>query len=232
MSDAAVQQKPGLIGRIFPKTPNFFQLLEAQSALAANAMSALVDYMDTGQKAVGKQVKAVLTEADPLKEQSMSALNSAFSTPMDREDLYRAISTLHHVVNYAKSTVREMEVLRVAPDSFMHSMAVQLSTGATALNTGYAKLQKETAAAEADAYAAREAERNVEKLYRKALANLFDPTSDMERIAAVEGPTGPAAVEHVMEVFKKREVYRHLSNAGDRVAHAGECLHDIIVKMV
>jgi hypothetical protein len=35
-----------------------------------------------------------------------------------------------------------------------------------------------------------------------------------------------------MEVFKRREIYRHLSNAGDRVAHAGECLHDIVVKMV
>ncbi|MEZ5095468.1 MAG: hypothetical protein R2731_04785 [Nocardioides sp.] len=54
----------------------------------------------------------------------------------------------------------------------------------------------------------------------------------MERLHRLDGPTGPAALEHVMDVFKRREVYRHLSNASDRVARAGEVLHDIVVKMV
>ncbi len=44
--------------------------------------------------------------------------------------------------------------------------------------------------------------------------------------------TGPAALKRVMEVFKKREVYRHMSNAADRLARAGEVLRDIVVKLV
>jgi len=32
--------------------------------------------------------------------------------------------------------------------------------------------------------------------------------------------------------FKKREVYRHLANMADRLARAGDTLHDIVVKMV
>lgn len=35
-----------------------------------------------------------------------------------------------------------------------------------------------------------------------------------------------------MEIFKKREVYRHISNAADRLAWAGESLRDIVVKLV
>jgi hypothetical protein len=35
-----------------------------------------------------------------------------------------------------------------------------------------------------------------------------------------------------MDVFKKREVYRHMSNAADKLAGAGSCLHDIVVKTI
>jgi len=32
-------------------------------------------------------------------------------------------------------------------------------------------------------------------------------------------------------MFKRREIYRHLSNAADRMAHSANTLHDIVVKM-
>jgi uncharacterized protein Yka (UPF0111/DUF47 family) len=31
-------------------------------------------------------------------------------------------------------------------------------------------------------------------------------------------------------MFKRREIYRHLSNAADRMAHCANTLHDIVVK--
>jgi hypothetical protein len=33
-------------------------------------------------------------------------------------------------------------------------------------------------------------------------------------------------------MFKRREIYRHLDNAAERVAHCANTLHDIVVKMV
>ena len=39
------------------------------------------------------------------------------------------------------------------------------------------------------------------------------------------------AINLVIEIFKRREVYRHLSNAADRLARAGEVLHDIVVNI-
>ena len=45
-------------------------------------------------------------------------------------------------------------------------------------------------------------------------------------------PDRPLALRKVMDVFKKREVYRHMSNAADKLAGAGSCLHDIVVKTI
>lgn len=221
-----------LVRRVFPKVPNFFGLLQAQSAVAVTSMNHLVDFMTSGQTEVADEVKAFEREASVLKEQSMAAPNSAFSTPMDREDLYRAISTLHRITTYARTTVREMEQLHVQPDEWTTKMAELLRDGVVALDEGYQMLEQDPAAAETKADRARVSERRVEKQYRLALAELFDPEEDVRRIGRIDGPTGAAAYTLVMEVFKKREIYRHMSNAGDRVARAGETLHDIVVKLV
>ena len=39
------------------------------------------------------------------------------------------------------------------------------------------------------------------------------------------------AMACVIVIFKRRELYRHMSNAADRLARAGEVLHDIVVKI-
>lgn len=221
-----------LIARVFPKSPDFFALLRSQSQLAVTAMAALVAYMDDGGSQHGHLVKTYEDESDQLRDASMAALNRAFSTPMDREDLYRAIATLDHITDYAKATVREMELLGVEPDRFTRAMAEELHGGTVALDEGYSLLATDPGAAEASAQAARKSERAIEKIYRQALSELFDQERAIEKISRMDGPTGPAALAQVMSVFKRREIYRHLSNAGDRVARAGEALHDIVVKMV
>ena len=100
-----------VVGRIFPKVPDFYSMLAEQSALAVTSADALVAYTETGDDAFAEQVRAIEHEGDTIKERSLRALDEAFSTPMDREDLYRAIQTIDHVMNYAKTTVREMQVL-------------------------------------------------------------------------------------------------------------------------
>ena len=210
--------------------------------LASNHIS-YVDFVYAGLAAVERGrlprfmakrelFKANCRSANLLKEESMTALNSSFSTPMYHDDLYPAISTLQRITTYARTTVREMEVLRVAPDAHTVRMAALLHDGALALDSGYGVLEKDPAAGEGLADRARVCERRVEKEYRRALAQLFDPAEDVRRLESLDGPTGPTAYAMVMDVFKRREVYRHLSNAGDRIARAGDTLHDIVVKLV
>lgn len=150
---------------------------------------------------------------------------------MDREDIYRAISSIDHIVNYAKTTTREIEVLKVTPDKYMLELAVLLKEGAYALQRGYLKLAENPNQADADAQAARKAERSSEKVYRRALGELFREKGYIKILGEHEADTTATAINLVIEIFKRREVYRHLSNASDRLAGAGEVLHDIVVKI-
>ena len=194
------------------------------------------------------EVRRLEREGDGLKALNIDTLNRSFSTPYDREDIYRAIIAIDDSVNYAKTTVREMEILEVSSDLHTLEMAGLLRQGAMALRAGFAKLKLDTSEAEQDADAVRKAERQVEEAYRRALAELFDmerylrdrakrheaaakelatPNETTERR---DCPADVAGLSFVLEALKRREIYRHLSNASDRIAFAADILHDIVVK--
>ena len=201
-----------LLGRLFPRTPDFFALLGEQCQHVAHTAGLLVEFMESGDPATGQMIRQDEHAADRIKIRNLHTLNEAFSTPIDREDLYRAIIGLDEVVNYCKTTVSEMEVLGLAPDKHCLEMAMHIKLGTDALTQGYARLAKEPALAAEDADIARKAERRVEKNYRRAIAELF-------------------VGDDYIHMFKRREIYRHLSNAADRMANCANTLHDIVVKM-
>ncbi|MGB5338862.1 MAG: DUF47 family protein, partial [Gammaproteobacteria bacterium] len=164
-------------------------------------------------------------------ERNTDILNKSFSTPMDREDIYRAITSIDHIVNYAKTTTREIDVLKITPDKYMLELALLLKEGTYSLRQGYRKLTEHPGRADEDANAARKAERSSEKVYRRALGELFNEERYLEELKNHKEDTTVTAVTLVIEIFKHREIYRHLSNAADRLARAGEVLHDIVVKI-
>ena len=223
---------------MWPSSPDFFELVNEQCDMAAKTMDGLVAYVKSTDKDKGKRISDLEKEGEELKQRNLEILNSAFSTPMDREDIYRAVVDVDHVMDYAKTTVREIYLFGVEPDKYILEMTEHLSEGTQALQKGFSLLKETPAAAEAEAQKARKAERNVEKIYRSALVDLFDMKNYTQVIEAAkkDSDTGVAstyhAVEHIMETFKRREVYRHLSNAADRLARAGNTLHDIIVKLI
>lgn len=201
-----------VLARFFPKTPDFFALLAEQCVHVAHSTGRLVEFMETGDAEVGRLIRQDEHAADGIKTRNMHLLNEAFSTPIDREDIYRAIVNLDEIVNYCKTTVSEMDVLGVSPDKHCLEMALHIKIGVDALASGYGKLATQPAAAAADADAGSKAERKVEKIYRRALADLFQG-------------------DDYLNMFKRREIYRHLSNAADRMATCANTLHDIVVKM-
>ncbi|EXI90578.1 MAG: hypothetical protein AW12_01420 [Candidatus Accumulibacter sp. BA-94] len=163
--------------------------------------------METGDVTVSQRVRADEHEADRVKASNLGVLSEAFSTPIDREDIHAAIMTLDDIVNYCKSTVVEMDVLGLKPDKHSLEMAMHLREGAEALARGFGRLGTDPAAAGGDAAP----ERTVEKAYRRAIAELFQG-------------------DDYLHMFKRRETYRHLSNAADRVSDAAAALDNIVVK--
>jgi hypothetical protein len=111
----------------------------------------------------------------------------------------------------------------------MTAMVAALREGAAALTEGFERFRVRPAEAEPFAARARHAEREVEALYQKALAELFATDAGKELLGDA-APTSQACVTFLFDRMKRREIYRHLSNAADRLAHVGEALHDLSVK--
>lgn len=231
MNDHKLSTFSRILNRFFPRMPDFYGLINEQCDVALEAAEWLVKYLQDGDAEAAAKVRECEHRGDTLKNRNMDILNRSFSTPFDREDIYRAIMTVDHFINYTKTTVREMEALRLSPDHYMQDVAKCLHEGAAALRQGYRQLATNPLAAETDAQAARKSERQTEKVYRAALASLFDIEQLVGTLES-EGPeaTGDALLA-VVNMFKRREVYRHLSNAADRLADAGDHLHDIVVKI-
>ncbi|OIP11346.1 MAG: phosphate transport regulator [Betaproteobacteria bacterium CG2_30_59_46] len=201
-----------LFDQVFPKTPNFFKLLTEQCLQVSHSVNDLVEFLKTGDEVLGKKIKQDEHEADLIKMRNIHILNEAFSTPIDREDIYRAIADLDRIVTYCKTTVSEMDVLGVTPDTFIVEISKLLQEGVDALVAGFGKLGSNPLTVADDADIARKAQRRVERLYRIALAELFKG-------------------DDYINMFKRREIYRHLSNAAHNMAHCANTLHDIVVKI-
>ncbi len=212
MTEASKTMLAMILDRVFPKVPDFFSLLTEQTLKVEHTVNLLVEYMENGGPEVADALKEDVHEADLIKVRNLHELNDAFSTPIDREDIYRAIMALDDIVMYCKTTVHEMDVLDVNPDSFMLDISHNIQEGVHALAIGFDKLGRAPATAAHDADAARKAERHAEKQYRIALSTLFEGND-------------------YVSMFKRREIYRHLTNAAHHMAQCANTLHDIVVKI-
>lgn len=253
MSEAAPRTETGLmrlVHRLFPPAADFYAMLQAQCELVVVGTERLEAYMTNPSAELADAVRKAEHQGDTLKSEHIDALQRSFSTPMDREDIYRAIIAIDDVLNYAKSTVREMELLELPPDEHTLEMAKRLSEGGRALRDGFSILETDPAAADRAAQHGHKTERRTERIYRRAIAELFDVAHYAKTLTAAQREDARALAEllqpvcepdamaiatsvaFVLEILKRREVYRHLSNAADRIERAAEILHDIAVKAI
>ena len=194
----------------------FVKLLLDQAALTLQGMELLTAYMDEQDPSVAQKIMMAEKEADEVRRILIDELLRTFITPIDREDIFALSRAIDDVIDYANTTVDEMEILNVAPTPYMRRMSSLLRDAAFEIHAGVLRLEDHPRVASEHAQRAKALENRVENVYREAVADLF---------------SGPQDVEHIVEMLKMREVYRHLSNAADRGDEAGNIIADIVVKM-
>jgi hypothetical protein len=205
------------MNRIFKKRQNIFlKLIHDQAALTLEGLEALKTFLTTQDPAASALLDAKEKEADEARRILIDDLNKTFVTPFDREDIFSLSRTIDDVLDYANSTVGEIEILKVAPTPYMQTMASLLRDAAYELFMAVNSLEEHPAVANDHAQRAKALENRVEGVYREALADLFSGAED---------------IKHVIKMLKLREVYRHLSNAADRGDEAANVIADIVVKI-
>lgn len=199
-----------------PRQDKFLVLLIQQAEFAVEANEMLLKYLNKPTDKIAGQLRQIEKDADEVRRILVDELNRTFVTPMDREDIHALSRNLDDVVDYAYSTTEEMEILGIVPNDFLKRMASLLRDAAVELHLGVLRLKDHPGVTNEHAQRAKALENRVERVYREALADLFDKPQD---------------IEHIMEILKLREVYRHLSNAADRGDEAANHMSDIVVKL-
>ncbi|MBM4398100.1 MAG: DUF47 family protein [Deltaproteobacteria bacterium] len=199
-----------------PKGDNFIGYLIQQAAVGERGLEALVAYMKDPQPELAEQVNRLEKDADEVRRVLIDDLNQTFVTPFDREDIFALSGAIDDLVDYAKTTVREMVAFDVKPNEHLLRMAELLLHAGREMHLAMQRLEKNPNVANEHARRAKDVENNMEAAYRDALAALF---------------SGPATPDSIVCMLKKREIYRHMSNAADRADAAANLIHNIVVKI-
>ena len=199
------------------KRPDFVGRLIQQAEHTVQGMNMLVAYMDNHDPESAQAVRRAEKEADEERRLLIDELNRTFVTPIDREDIFALSRAIDDVLDYAYSTVNEMEILEVRTNPYLLRMASLLRDAAEEIRLAMHRLEDHPSVATDHAVRAKALENRMEQVYREAIAELFQ---------------GPRDVDHIMEMLKLREIYRHMSNAADRGDEAANIITDIVVKLV
>jgi hypothetical protein len=198
------------------KTNRFVELLIEQATLTERGLEELSNYLQQANDKNAKKVNRTEKEADEVRRVLIEELMKTFVTPYDREDIFSLSREIDDVLDYANTTVEEMEILEVEPTPYMQQMAKLLYSASNEIRLAVERLEdKHMSVSNDHTQRAKAMENRVESLYREALSKLFRETKN---------------VKHVINMLKVREIYRHLSNAADREDGAANVISDIIMK--
>jgi uncharacterized protein Yka (UPF0111/DUF47 family) len=189
----------------------FFDLLSRQSSKGMEGLEALWIYAENSTQENANVVRNLEREADELRRVLIQELDQTFVTPLDREDIYALSRAIDDVVDYANTTVDEMEIYEVKGDLHIKEMVNILRKAARELDDAVKILRDYPKIASEHAVKAKSYENQMEKAYHLALADLFKG-------------------KDTVYMLKMREIYRHLSNAADRGDEAANIISSIVMK--
>ncbi len=198
--------------RLFPPSPNFGQFLAEQCESVRRITDGLATTLgDANHQPDLAAFETMEEDSNGLRLRNLEALNKAFSTPYDREDIYRAADILDGIVLHTMRTVREMEALDLSADATIIDLASIVQTGVVALDSGFSALAQKGPLVAQDVEVARRTERLARRRYDSALASLYQQVDPIE-------------------IMKRREIYHHLADGAALVRKAAGVLGDIAVK--
>jgi len=195
----------------FFKKTDFYKLMSDQANKTQEGLGALLEFIKNPSQENGNRVSQLEEEADEIRRILIDELNRTFVTPIDREDIFSLSRSVDDVLDYAETTVEEMLVLDIKPDAHIKEIVEILFDSSKSVALAVKNIKEHPGVCIEHIIKARKSEHKIERLYRLALAELFK-TND------------------VIKILKSREVYRHLSNAADRVVAAANVISDVLVK--
>jgi hypothetical protein len=193
-----------------PESPDIIGMLGRQLDVTREGADALVAWAhgDPSQAAV---IRSLEHRGDGHKRELEAALTTAFTTPLEPEDLYTLSRGIDWILNLSKDLVQESEVMACPPDAALAAMCEALADAVHLLSDAVELLGAKDPAATDRANEALRAERQIEKVYREAMAALLE-------------------VNDIRELTARRELYRRMARIGEVVVDVAERVWYAVVK--
>jgi len=200
-----------------PREHKFFDLFEGSAhnmVKAAQELKRMVDTWEDIKKSVD-EITALEYEGDTIIHQIMAQLHRTFVTPYDREDIAMLAHTLDDVMDFIYAAATRMFIYKIDhPTPRAKELADIIVQAAVEVERAIPQLRNR---AELKKVLPRCVEINrlenvADEVFRSALAELFDDTTDMAQI------------------IKWREIYEHMESATDRCEDVSNVLEGVALK--
>ena len=185
-----------------PETPDVLGLLRGQVAVTIDGLEAFEAWA-AGDPAAADVVRDAEHRGDLAKRELLSALRSAFMTPIEPEDVFALSLGIDRLLNYARDLINESQAMACPPDARIAAMATLVIDGLRQTDRAIAGLGSDTEEATEAADAAIAHERQLEHVYYEGMAALLEVGDRNERIA-------------------RRELYRSCARLGETVIDVAE----------
>jgi len=196
----------GLLDGLFPPRYDFNAMLVRQGEATAKGVELLLAALQGKMDHHLSELAELDRRTDAFRHDMEGKLGEAFSTPFDRQDIYSMSRQLESVMNFARTTLLEMEAFQVEPDRCMVDMAEHLLIGVREVVEGIRALDRGLERTDALITKMREEEQCIEETYVLGMQEVF------------------LLPDHMM-VLKKREIYHHLKDAGRALSATADILH-------
>ncbi len=194
----------------------FVAMLMTHAAKTVQSIRYLGESLDHVNEAAVHGLHSLAEESGELRRVLVDELHRTFITPLDREDIYNLSHRYEGMVTYALTTLEEMHILSVSADDHIRRMVALVSEQAQELQLAIERLTKNPRVATDHAHEVGHKQRQVERLYRAAVKELF---------------AHPLSVQDLPTLFYRREVYRHISNMSHHADAAANVFGMVVMKL-
>ncbi|RME47741.1 MAG: DUF47 family protein [Caldilineae bacterium] len=198
------------------KEDKFVSLLIKQAEITVEGMKLLEQCILQPDEEGIERIRAKEYEADEVRRILIDELHNTFVTPFDREDIFNISLNIDDMLDYALTTIQEMELLKIDADEHLIQMISLIRQEAEELLMAMHRLSGNPRVAGQHAQRAKKLENEVEALYRVAIADLFTKAKDFKPL---------------MIMLRRREVYRHVANMSDKANAAADVFGMVVMKL-
>jgi uncharacterized protein len=194
----------------------FLRMLVEHATQALEAVTYLEGALEHPGPEASERLRALSHDSTERRRVLIDELHETFVTPLDREDIYNLSECFEKMVTYALTTIEEMHLLQVDADEPIRRMVGLVREQALDLEAAMQRLAKNPRVAGDHANRVHDKEREVERVYRDAIHDLFARATELDALPGI---------------FYRREVYRHISNMADRAVSAANVLGMVVMKI-